>query len=111
MAAEADREYQSHDWDAWYNRQPGADDRRLYVAGKVDLPSSSIVPFLEFRPDGIVDEPDLVTLRLIVHVPEIGDDRFVTKDVSWSQDVGQDIKRVRIIGSDVPDVIKVQIVQ
>lgn len=110
MAAEDDTTYASHDWEAWYNRQPGAGDLRLHVAGKVELPSSGIVASLVLWSDGVVDEPDLITLRLIVDVPEIGDDLFVTKDLLWSEDVGQDIARVRILGSDFPDDIKVHIV-
>lgn len=111
MAAQDETTYASHDWEAWYNRQPGADDPRLHVVGKVDLPSSSIVATLEFWTDGVIDEPDLVTLRVVVDVPDVGDDLFVTKDLVWEENVGPDIKRVRILGDEHPHDIEVQIVE
>ena len=86
------------DWTAWYNRMPGTDDRELHVAGKVECESSSIQLSLELDSDGIVDEPDLIALRLTATMPAIGDTQWIVKDVGWSGDVGPDITRVRIQG-------------
>ncbi len=88
-----------HDWSAWYNRMPGVDDPNLHVAGTCALPSGSVN--LELRPgnEGIIDEPDLFVLELIAHEPEIGDTQVDERQVSWEDNVGPEIERVRIQGA------------
>lgn len=88
-----------HSWSAWYNRMPGQEDPNLYVSGVCELRSSSIR--LELRPgnEGIVDEPDLFVLELVIDEPEVGDGLMTTRDVAWSGEVGPDIRRVRIQGA------------
>ena len=90
----------TRDWSAWYNRMPGAEDPNLYVSGVCVLASRSQTAELEFRPDGIVDEPDVLTLALVITGPEIGDAAIKECTVTWKDDVGPDIKTVRI---RVPD--------
>ena len=85
-------------WDAWYNRMPGAEDPNLYVSGKVGCESSSIELSLEPDNEGPFDDPALFVLRLRASSPPVGDDQYVEKDVDWSDDVGPDIKRVQIRG-------------
>lgn len=86
------------DWSAWYNRMPGASDPNLHVSGRCTLPSGSIK--VELRPgnEGVVDEPDLFVLDLVVDEPDIGDTQVVERELLWDGDVGPDIKRVRIQG-------------
>jgi hypothetical protein len=86
------------DWEAWYNRMPGAADPDLHVSGKCGLESSSIKVWLEPGNVGVVPEPDLLVLQLRTERPEVGDDMYVEREVTWQDDVGQDIKRVRIQG-------------
>lgn len=93
------------DWEAWYDRMPGANDDDLHVTGKCRLESSSIQVRLEPGNEGIVDEPDLFVLELEVERPPAGDDMVEEREVSWNGDAGQGIKRVRIRGgssSDIP---------
>ncbi len=88
----------SCEWSAWYNRMPGSDDPNLHVSGRCELPSGSIRITLEPGNEGIVDEPDLFVLEAKVEVPEVGTDDFVEREVTWEDDVGPDIKRVRVQG-------------
>lgn len=85
-------------WSAWYNRMPGRDDPNLHVAGRCGFPSGSMTWTLEPDNEGIVDDPELAVLRFTVHTPEVGTDDFVERDVTWSGDVGPDVKRVQIRG-------------
>lgn len=91
-------------WDAWYNRQPGADDPNLHVVGRCQLPSGSIQITLEPGNEGIMDEPDLFVLQAKVEVPDVGTDDFVEREVSWEGDAGPDIKRVRVQGDLSADI-------
>lgn len=86
------------EWSAWYNRMPGERDPNLHVAGRCGFPSGSMTWTLEPDNEGIRDDPELAVLRFTVHMPEIGTDDFVERDVSWSGDLGPDVKRVRIRG-------------
>ena len=86
------------EWDAWYNRMPGAGDTDLHVTGKCRLESSSFELSLAPGNEGIVDEPDLFVLTLEVRRPPAGDDRMDEREVTWRGDAGQGIKRVRIQG-------------
>ncbi len=88
----------SCEWSAWYNRMPGRDDPNLYVAGRCGFPSGSMTWTLEPDNEGIVDDPELVVLRFTVETPDVGTDDFVVRDVTWSGDVGPDVKRVQIRG-------------
>jgi hypothetical protein len=94
----------THDWSAWYNRRPGADDPYLHVSGICGLASSSIMVRLEPGNVGVVPEPDLCVLQLAAVRPTVGDDRYVEREVTWREDVGPDLKRVRIAGvlDDIP---------
>lgn len=97
------------DWDAWYNRMPGSEDRNLHVAGTCECESSSIQLSLKPYNEGIVDEPDLFVLRLEVQRPDVGDTQWVEKQVSWEGPAGGAIKRVRVVGG--ADNIPVRIVE
>lgn len=88
-----------HDWSAWYNRMPGANDPKLHVSGQCSLPSSSIRVELVPGNEGIVDEPDLFVLELVVDEPDVGDTQFIERDITWIGNAGPDIERVRIQGA------------
>lgn len=90
----------TRDWSAWYNRMPGTNDPLLHVSGTCELTSGSDTARLELRPDGVVDEPGVVTLQLVVDRSEIGDERMSDYQVTWAEDVGPDTETVRI---RVPD--------
>jgi hypothetical protein len=94
----------TRDWAAWYNRMPGSADPCLHVSGICGLASSHTKVRLEPGNVGSVPEPDLYALQLVVTRPDIDDDRYVECEVSWQDDVGQEIKRVRIngIGIEIP---------
>jgi hypothetical protein len=89
---------ESFQWEAWYNRMSGVDDKDLHVAGKVGLPSSQAEVTLEPYNDGIVDDPSVFVLKLTVVMPGVGDTRYVERDVGWHGNAGPDIKTVRICG-------------
>lgn len=99
----------THDWSAWYNRRPGADDPHLHVSGICGLASSNIMVRLEPGNVGVVPEPGLCVLQLAAASPTAGDDRYVEREVTWREDVGPDMERVRIWG--VPDDIPVTIAE
>lgn len=86
------------DWSAWYNRMPGSDDPNLYVSGRCSVSSGSTTLSLKPGDEGIVDEPDLYVLQLVVEEPEIGDTQHIDREVRWSDDVGAGIRRVRVQG-------------
>lgn len=100
---------ETRDWSAWYNRMPGADDPDLHVTGICGLASSSITVRLAPGNVGVVPEPDLYALDLVVTIPEIGDERYLEREVTWAENVGQTIKVVRI--NNVGVEITVQIVE
>jgi hypothetical protein len=87
------------EWDAWYDQMPGADHDVLHVAGKCEVSSSSTELELEPTNEGIVDDPELFVLRLVVKKSPVGDTMMATKEVSgrWPE---AGIKRVEI---RVPD--------
>jgi hypothetical protein len=85
-------------WDAWYNRMPGIHDAELHVFGTCHLPSSNIEVSLELADPGVASEPEVVALRLRLSEPDFGDDLMTDREVKWNQDVGPDVKRVRIVG-------------
>jgi hypothetical protein len=86
------------EWSAWYNREPGAEDPNLYVAGRCGLPSGSIRITLEPGNEGLVDDPKLFVLQATVEVPEAGTGDFEEREVSWRGDAGPDIETVRVQG-------------
>ncbi len=86
------------EWEAWYNKMPGTDDPELHVSGLCKLESSTIEVTLEPGNEGSVDEPDLFVLECTIERPGFGDTQYVEKPISWQDDVGPDIKRVRIQG-------------
>ena len=88
----------TRDWSAWYNRMPLAEDPNLHVSGTCRLESSGITVRLEPDNEGIVDDPALVVLRLVVTTPAIHDAQYVEREVTWQDDVGAGIERVRITG-------------
>lgn len=102
----------TRDWSAWYNRMPGADDPNLHVTGVCELTSGSQSAKLELRPDGIVDEPGVVTFQLTIETAEFGDDRMSDYTVTWEGDVGSDINSVRIrIPDENPASVEVTIAE
>ncbi len=91
------------DWMAWYDRMPGSADGTLRVAGKCKVSSSSTQLRLEQDNEGIVPDPELVVLRLVVEEAAVGDTMMSTKDVSIEiQESG--VKRVLIRIPDADDV-------
>jgi hypothetical protein len=86
------------EWSAWYNRMGGREDPELHVSGTCELHSGSGSAVLEPTNVGVAPEPDLVALRLTIEYPPVGTDDVVEREVSWSEDVGPDVKRVRIVG-------------
>ena len=87
------------EWQAWYDRLPGGDNR-LHVAGMCEVESSSVDLRLE-ADDGGVDEPDTLALKLISRPPEAGQRSVTDEQVSWTGEhakPGERIKRVRIGG-------------
>jgi hypothetical protein len=94
----------TRDWAGWYNRMPGVEDPNLHVSGLCELTSGSKAARLELRPDGIVDEPGVVTFALVSDTPEFGDDRMSEITALWEVDVGPDIKTVRVRIPDGDDV-------
>lgn len=86
----------TREWRAWYNRMPGAKDPLLRVSGVCELPSSSVGVSLEYVPDGVLDEPELLTLRLVSEAPEFGDAMTTERRVAWEGEYGPDITQVRI---------------
>lgn len=99
----------TRDWSAWYNRMPGAEDPNLYVSGTCCLESSAITVRLEPDNEGIVDDPELLVLRLVVTTPAIHDARYVEREVTWQDNVGAGIKRVRINGVSVEIPVKIAV--
>jgi hypothetical protein len=97
------------EWSAWCNRQPPREDPNLHVAGRCMLPSGSIEIRLEPGDEGVVDDPTLFVLQCSVDVPDVGTDDWVEREVSWQDDVGQEIEVVRVQG-DLNATVKVDIV-
>ena len=87
------------EWEAWYDLMPGAEHDVLHVSGKCEVASSSTDIRLEPDNEGIVDDPELFVLRLVVDEPPVGDTMMATKDVGgrWR---ASGIKRVSV---RVPD--------
>jgi hypothetical protein len=86
------------DWEAWYDQMPGADHTKLHVAGTCSLPSSSIQLTLQPGDPGVAPEDGVFVLELRATEPPASDTRMDERTVGWSDDVGKDIKSVRIIG-------------
>lgn len=86
------------EWSAWYNRMPGQHDPNLHVAGRCGFRSGSMTWTLEPDNEGVDDDPELAVLRFTVEMPAVGTDDFVEREVSWTGDVGPDVKRVQIRG-------------
>jgi hypothetical protein len=95
------------EWSAWYNRQPPQHDPRLHVTGTCEVASSSVTLRLEPRSDRGADP---FVLALLVDRPDAGDTMMATKTVSWADDVGEGIGRVRIEGAGeaIVDVVEAQ---
>lgn len=70
------------DWSAWYNVMPGADRELLHVSGSCDVESASTEIRLEPDNEGIVDDPSLFVLRLVVEEGRFGDTMVATKEVA-----------------------------
>lgn len=87
------------DWDAWYNKMPGADDTKLHVVGIVACPSSSMHPELVMGDQGINPTPGHLLLTLQADEPPVGDTQVVDREVPWAEDVGADISSVQIVGA------------
>lgn len=87
------------EWQAWYDRLPGGDNR-LHVAGMCEVESSSVDLSLEPDDEG-VGESDTLALKLISRPPEAGKRSVIDEQVSWTGGhavPGERIKRVRIGG-------------
>lgn len=99
----------TRDWSAWYNRRPLAEDPHLHVSGTCRLESSGFTVRLEPDNEGVVDDPELFVLKLVVTSPAIHDAQHVEREVTWQDNVGAGIRRVRISG--VSTEIPVRIVE
>jgi hypothetical protein len=85
-------------WTAWYNLEPPGEEGLLHVAGVVACKSSDIKLTLEPANEGIIDDPELLVLRLSFWVPPDSNDEYVERDIEWADSVGQEIIRVEIRG-------------
>jgi hypothetical protein len=85
------------EWQAWYDRLPGASNR-LHVAGMCEVESNGVDLRLEADNDGVADEPDVIVLRLVSRPPDAGDESVLDKQVSWTGEPAERIRRVRIEG-------------
>jgi hypothetical protein len=90
---------ESRDWQAWYNRMPGADDRDLHVSGVCVLESSSFTVRLEPGNESVVDDPAVFVLELIEERPQVGDDRVTEKVVEGHGPAGDGISEVQVRGA------------
>lgn len=99
---QSDTHVDIHDWAAWYNRMPGTTDPDLHVSGTCSIGGSTML-FLRPGNEGIVDEPDLFVLELVIHANGPEGNSRADRVISWHGDVGSNITRVRINGADVPE--------
>jgi hypothetical protein len=91
----------SSDWIAWYNRIPGSEDPYLHVAGKVDLdPGYSI----DFEPGNSGPTPIDSTYALIVSTRPTGESPGGRREVSWEDNVGQEVRHVLLQGEVDADI-------
>lgn len=86
-------------WEAWYNRMPGQQDARLHVSGECTLPVSGVTLTLEQGNVGVAPEPGLVALELKAEFPDASNEVMTPVTVTWAEDVGPDVTRVRIQGA------------
>jgi hypothetical protein len=84
----------------WTAKATGSgEDRVITVRGEGKCTSGGNKLSLEARPDGIVDEPDVVTMQLVIDEP--GSGTTVMTDVSVEEEVhDQSATRVRIRTAD-----------
>lgn len=88
------------DGEAWYNTMPGVGDKDLHVAGTFWLSSVSTQIRFERGNPGINPDPEEVVLELITETPDACLEQIEeAREIGWKEDVGPDIKRVRIIGA------------
>lgn len=97
---------ETSDWQAWYNRMPGAGDPRLHVSGVCHLRSASTRVRLEPGNEGTVDDPAVAVLRLVVEEGDVGVDLIEDRPVYWDGFLGADVERVVV---RVPDAEPVRI--
>ena len=91
----------SSDWVAWYNRMPGAADPYLHVAGKVELdPGFNI----DFEPSRTGPTPVDTTYSLNVSTRPAADSPGGRREVSWEDNVGQDVRHVVLQGEIEADI-------
>jgi hypothetical protein len=81
----------------WTARRDG---RRLRVSGEGECTEGGYEIRLELTNEGIVDEPDLIALRLHIEPPEAGPTVITPVSVEWSTEVAAVINRVRV---DTPE--------
>jgi hypothetical protein len=94
------------EWQAWYDRLPGASNR-LHVAGMCEVESSSVELRLEPDEPGDGDGPDTIALKLVARPPDAGDRSVLDKQVSWTGEPEGRVKQVRIGGeADVTLTVK-----
>jgi hypothetical protein len=85
------------EWQAWYDRLPGGDNR-LHVAGICEVEDDSVQLFLEGDDGTHPDQPELIVLELKSRPPDAGDESVIDKPVSWTGEPGTGIRRVQIGG-------------
>jgi hypothetical protein len=81
---------------------------QLFVRGDGTCTEGGYELRLDLTNEGIVDEPDLVALRLRIDAPEAGPDVITPVSVEWStNDPGGGIRRVRVDTDDGSHMISV----
>jgi 3D (Asp-Asp-Asp) domain-containing protein len=84
----------------WATATSSGGVRRLVVIGEGTCTQGGFTLRLEPTNEGIVDDPEVIALRLIVTAPELGTDVMTPAYVEHQAEVGGAVNRVRI---DTPD--------
>jgi hypothetical protein len=86
------------EWSAWRNVMPGNHDSDVHVAGRCQVESGSWQLRLAPGNEGIVDDPDVIVLELVVERPDAGTGDMAEREVSWRCPADERARRVRVQG-------------
>jgi hypothetical protein len=87
--------------DSWQATATSDDGKRqLVVIGDGSCTQGGFTLLLEPTNEGIVDDPALIALRLVVTAPEMGTDVITPAHVEYRTEVGEAVNRIRIDTSD-----------
>jgi len=87
--------------DSWQAAATSDDSgRQLVVIGEGSCTQGGFSLRLEPTNEGIVDDPAVIALRLVVEAPEMGTDVITPAHVEYRMKVGEAVNRVRV---DTPD--------